>query len=296
MRTDRRTFVAAAGAYLSGCSVHRLARPQAADGLDKILPDLGPNARFGAAAIDASNGRTLSHDGEGRYAMCSLFKVPLAAAILARVDRGDLSLATSIPFTARDVLEYAPVIKANLTAGRLTMGELCAAAVEISDNSAANLLLPFVGGPAGLTRFMRTCGDRISRLDRVEPDLNTNLPADVRDTTTPTAMAGLLRALLAGRILSFDSRQRLISWMVQSKTGKGRIRAGLPQGWPVGTKSGTGENGAANDSAIFWPPGRAPVLLVTFVSGGTASAAERDVAHARAARYFADAALRGFPG
>ena len=182
-----------------------------------ILPDpeairaaTDPSMRLGAAGLDTATGRTVLIDGDARYAMCSTFKVPLAAAILSAVDRGELDLEEKVRFGEPDVLDYAPVIKEHLETGMLSVRALCAAAVELSDNSAANLLLPLVGGPAGLTRFMRDCGDPISRLDRLEPDLNTNLPGDLRDTTTPTTMVGLLHSLLMGDILSERSRQQLI--------------------------------------------------------------------------------------
>lgn len=292
---DRRTFVATCGSLLAGCVLPKATFASALQDPAAILDTLGPGVRLGMAAMDAGNGRTLWHDGESRYAMCSVFKVPLAAAVLSMVDRSTLSLSRMVPFGAQDLLDYAPVVRAHESSGKLTVAELCAAAVEVSDNSAANLLLPLVGGPAGLSTFMRNCGDRVSRLDRFEPDLNTNLAGDPRDTTTPAAMIALLHQILIGRVLSPRSRDQLVAWMTGSTTGLGRIRAGLPGGWRAGAKSGTGMNGAVNDVAIFWPPGRSPILLATFISGGNAPLAEREAAHASVARYMADAAVRGFP-
>ena len=146
------------------------------------------------------------------------------------------------------------MIEANLERGRLPVERLCAAIVTVSDNSAANLLLARIGGPAGFTRFFRRCGDTVTRLDRMEPELNSNLPGDPRDTTTPGAMVGLMRGLLLGDVLAAPSRARLIGWMEGATTGLERLRAGLPSGWRVGDKTGNGANGAANDVAIAWPP------------------------------------------
>lgn len=279
---DRRSFLLAGAALAAAC-----ARPSrqagAGNGLEEIRRTLGPGARLGVAALDTGSGRSLSLDADSRYAMCSTFKMPLAAAILAATDRGEMALADEVRFTQGDVLEYAPVVRDNLDRGGLPLEQLCAAAVEVSDNSAANLLLARIGGPEALTGFMRRCGDEVSRLDRTEPALNTNLPGDPRDTTTSAAMLGLMRTLLLGDVLTPASRARLIGWMVGSTTGLERLRAGFPSNWRVGDKTGTGANGAANDIAVAWPPGRSPILVASYISGGDVQAAARNAAHAAVA-------------
>ena len=284
---DRRTFVVA-GLALAGCST-RPGRMAASGGrFEPIRASLGPGARLGVAAINLGTGRTIEFDANSRYAMCSTFKLPLAAAILEKADRSELSLADEIRFGPSDLLEYAPAVRAAIPRGSLSIAHLCAAAVEVSDNSATNLLLPRVGGPAGLTAFMRKAGDAITRLDRNEPELNTNLPGDPRDTTTPGAMLGLLRAILVGDVLTPFSRPFLIQWMVNASTGRDRLRAGLP-GWQAGDKTGTGPNGANNDVAIAWPPSGAPILIASFISGGDAPNPARNAAHAAVAREIASA-------
>lgn len=218
-------------------------------------------ARLGIFALDTGSGRSLANRADERVLMLSTFKALLAAAVLARVDAGQERLDRRIPFGEADLLSYAPVARAHLREGALSVEALCAATVELSDNTAANLLLPTLGGPAGLTRFLRGIGDAVTRLDRNEPGLNT--PSGEMDTTTPAAMAQSLRAVLAGEALSAASRARLEGWMVASPTGRARLRAGFPDGWRVGDKTGTAGS-QAHDVAIARPPGRAPLIVAAY--------------------------------
>jgi len=289
---DRRAFVIGAGIMAAGCAGYPSGSRRARADFRGMVEILGPGARLGVAALDTASGRWLVHDETSRYAMASTFKVALAGAILAGVDRGALSLDQEIGFGPSDLVSYAPVIEANLAQGRLPLERLCAAIVEVSDNAAANLLLARVGGPAGLTAFIRRCGDAVTRLDRTETALNSNLPGDPRDTTTPAAMVGLLQALLLGDALSPAARGRLIGWMERSTTGRERLRSGLPSGWRVGDKTGTGANGAVNDIAIAWPSSRrGAILIACYQSGGAADAATRNSVHASVARAVAAAFL-----
>ena len=283
---DRRLFLAGAIAAAGGCA---RGGGEARSGFEMLRAELGQRARLGVAAMDTGSGRTLSFDPDSRYAMCSTFKLPLAAAVLGAVDRGVLGLADEIGFGEADVLEYAPVVRAHLARGRLSVERLCAAIVEVSDNSAANLLLRRIGGPARLTAFIRRCGDRVTRLDRFEEALNSNLPGDPRDTTTPAAMLGLMRTLLLGNALAPRSRERLAEWMEGATTGLRRLRAGLPPGWRAGDKTGNGANGAANDIAIAWPPNRPPILIASYISGAEVGDDGRHAAHATVGRIVAAA-------
>jgi beta-lactamase class A len=208
----------------------------------------------------------------------------LAATVLARVDRGEIGLGQSVRFGPDDMLSHAPVTSKHVAEGALTVQELCAAAVQESDNPAANLLLGLVGGPRGVTQFMRTLGDNDTRLDRYELDLNSNLPGDPRDTTTPRAMVSSMERVLLGNALSETSRNLLTEWLVTSTTGLQRIRAGLPPDWKAGDKTGTGENGAVNDLAILWPPGRKPILLAVYMSESRQNTAALSAAHAEIAK------------
>jgi len=284
---DRRSFLAGTALLATGCGSPPTASEQSRTSLELLRAELGQRARLGVAALDTGNGRTFQFDAASRYAMCSTFKLPLAAAILAEAEAGRLRLSDEIRFERADLLDHAPVVRRNLSRGRLSVERLCAAIVEVSDNSAANLLLRRLGGPAQLTAFIRRSGDRVTRLDRYEEELNTNLPGDARDTTTPAAMLGLMQALLLGDALTTPSRARLTGWMEGATTGLGRLRAGLPPGWRAGDKTGNGANGAANDIAIAWPPDRPPILIASYVSGAEVDDAARHAAHAAVGRVIA---------
>lgn len=243
--------------------------------------------RLGVFVLDTQTGRRLAVRADERFAMCSTFKWLLAAQALAAVDRAQLTLETRVPYTSDDLLEYAPVAKERLRRGYMKVDELARAAVVVSDNTAANLLLDKLGGPQGLTQFARSLGDPTTRLDRNEPSLNGNEAGDVRDTTSPRAMVLLMNKVLCGDALSPSSRQLLLGWLEASETGKARLRAGLPPDWAVGDKTGTGEHGACNDVAIAKPRGRAPLLIAAYLSEGHAELPQLEAAHADIARIIA---------
>jgi beta-lactamase class A len=221
--------------------------------------------RLGVFALDTATGRHLDHRGGERFAMCSTFKFLAAAAILRRVDRGKDNLDRQIEYGQADLLEYAPVSKEHVKEGRMVLADVCSAAVEWSDNTAANLLLQILGGPQGLTAFIRTLGDNVTRLDRNEPSLNVVGPGEEHDTSTAAAMVGLLSTVLFGQALSPDSRSRLEGWMLDAKVGPQRIPAGLPPGWRIAHKTGTWSN-QTNDVGVVWPPNRAPIVVAAFYS------------------------------
>ena len=249
--------------------------------------------RLGICALDPDSGRTIGLRQHERFAMCSTFKLLLAAAVLRRADRSQLHLYHKVTFGAGDMLSHAPVTAAKLSVGFLSISELCAAAVKLSDNPAANLLLKEIGGPAALTADLRSMGDTVTRLDRNELALNSNLRGDERDTTTPHAMAHTVARVLTGDVLSAGSRQMLVEWTKASPTGARRIRAGLPAGWIAGDKTGTGANGAVNDVAIVWPPGRGPLILAIYMSESPRPVAELEPVHARVAEYVSAAVMAG---
>jgi beta-lactamase class A len=240
--------------------------------------------RLGVAALDTATGGRVAFRADERFAMCSTFKLPLTAAVLARVDAGRERLDRFVRYSSADLLNYAPITRAHLAAGGMTVSALCAAAIEYSDNTAANLLFASIGGPPALTRYVRGLGDTITRFDRTEPTLNTALPGDPRDTTTPSAMTGLANRILIGDALLPASRARLIGWLEASTTGATRIRAGIPRGWIVGDKTGTGDRHATNDVAIVRPPHRRPWLVAVYYVDSPASPAQRDAVLAGAAR------------
>lgn len=276
MTPTRRHLIAGATA-LAAFPATALAQKKSA--LDRIREETG--GRLGLAVYDSGTGRRYFDGAEARFAMCSTFKVPLAAAVLARADRGEIDLKREIRFSEADLLNHAPVVKANLAKGALPIETLLEAAVVMSDNSAANLVFGQISGPRGLTKFIRSAGDALTRSDRDEPTLNNVRNGEVRDTTTPQAMLWLLNALLLGEALSPASRARLIGWMEVSPTGKERLRAGLPKSWRVGDKTGTSGDGYVNDVAIAVPPGRKPILITCYMDAPTLPIAQANAAHAK---------------
>jgi len=241
-------------------------------------------ARIGVAAVDTASGKRLAYRSEERFPMCSTFKFLAAAAVLKRVDGGQQELDRFVSYDAKDILEYAPVTKAHLKDGGMTLGALCAAAIEQSDNTAGNLLLDTIGGPTGLTNFARSIGDEMTRLDRKEPELNSASAGDERDTTTPAAMCADMQRLLLGNVLSESSRQQLEGWLQHNETGTLMIRAGVPKTWTVGDKTGRCGNGATNDVAIIRPPAGAPILVAIYSMGPASLADDRTAIVAEAAR------------
>jgi len=279
---SRRLFLGAACATLLGCSKRTSLDVASSEPLARLEGQLG--GRVGVCALDTGTGRVLTHRADERFAMCSTFKWVLAAAILQRVERGELALSRPIPFGDKELLDYAPVTRANVGRGSMTIAELAEAAVTVSDNTAANLLLELLGGPAGMTRFLRDHGDSVTRLDRNEPTMSSNEPNDARDTTSPRAMVATLQTLLLTPALTEGSRQTLLGWMASCKTGLTRLRAGLPPAWRVVDKTGTGQCGSANDVAVAWPPGRSPILIAAYLSDSQATKERLDAAHAEIGR------------
>lgn len=228
--------------------------------------------RLGVAILDTASQRLISHRGDERFALCSTFKCLAAAHVLARVDRQQEDLSRRIVYSAEQLVAYSPTTELHVGGQGLSVGSLCEAAMTLSDNTAANLLLDSMGGPEGLTAWLRSIGDTRTRLDRREPDLNENRPQDLRDTTTPVAMLHTLNTLVLGDELTLPSRDQLTAWLVNNQTGDKKLRAGVPGGWRVGDKTGSGSNNASNDVAVIWPGDRPPILVTAYYTGSKASA------------------------
>lgn len=241
-------------------------------------------ARLGVAVLDTGSGKRLAYRADERFPMCSTFKLPAVGAVLARADRGVETLARWFPFGEADLQEWAPVARQDLAKGGMSLGAACAAAIIWSDNTAANIVVKSLGGPAGATACIRAFGDPLTRIDRIEPELNTSIPGDPRDTTTPSAMLADLKALTLGHTLSEASRTRLVTWLINYRTRLPRLAAGLPADWKSAHKTGTGANGSTNDVAILWPPHRAPILAAAYCTGSSRPRAEIEAVLADAAR------------
>lgn len=283
----RQALLSVCGAVVGlGRRFHAAQSPDVAASLAALESRSG--GRLGVCILDTDSGRLVGHRLDERFAMCSTFKLPLAAVVLREADQGRLRLDEAVTITKADLVSYAPVVESEV--GRaMTWAALAEAAQTTSDNAAANLLLKRLGGPAAFTAALRGLGDTVTRLDRTEPALNLVTPGDERDTTSPRAMAALLGRLLAGDALKPASRERLIGWMVATTTGSKRLRAGLPATWRSGDKTGTAQAEAmtdkVNDIGIAWPPGRAPVVITAYFdshrrTGATQPADEAALAEA----------------
>lgn len=219
--------------------------------------------RVGVYAVDTGTGTVIRHRADERFLMCSTSKALVAAAILRQREREPGLLDKVIHYDRSQLLEYAPVTSQHVAEG-MTVSALCDAAITVSDNTALNLLLGVLGGPAAVTAFDRTLGDQVTRHDRTEPELNVGAPGDERDTSTPAQMATDLRALVLGDALDGPGRDLLAGWLKANTTGAKQVRAGVPADWVVGDKTGSGFKGERNDVAVVWPPGRAPLVVTVF--------------------------------
>ena len=275
---DRRQFLALGGAACAGiAAVPLLARAvsaPAAAGFAALEAESG--GRLGVCLWHPASGARFGQRMDERFPMCSTFKFLLAAAVLERAGRGALSLDQRVPVRAADLLAHSPVT-ARHVGKDLGVRDLCRATLTTSDNAAANLLLPLVGGPAGLTAFLRAQGDAVTLAARYEPDANRFAMDDPRDTTSPAAMAGNLQRFVLGDALALAGRRQLADWLIDNETGDARLRAGLPPGWRVGDKTGSNGRDTSNDIAVLWPRrGGTPWVLAAFLQGSTLDDAGRD--------------------
>ena len=285
--TDRRTFCLASGAALLG--LYHGNTWADADALQDTLRDIEATARgrLGVHILDTGTGREHGWRSDERFLMLSSFKLLASALVLDRADRGEESLERRIRYRRQDLVSWSPVTERHVGGTGLSLAQLCEATITTSDNTAANLILASYGGPAALTAYARRLGDRVTRLDRTEPELNVRAASgEPLDTTTPRAMAHTLRALLVGDALSPASRARLLQWLLANTTGGKRLRAGLPVGWQVGEKTGTAGDDA-NDIGIAFPPQRAPVIVTAYLAESATDGATREAALAGVGRLLA---------
>ena len=233
--------------------------------------------RVGLAILNLHNGDKWVYKAYDRFPISSTFKVQLCGAILAKVDTDDENLDRQIKFEKSEIVSWSPVTKNRVQTG-MSVGELCEATMTMSDNTAANLLLETIGGPQGLTSFLRGIGDDTTRLDRWETKLNEGVPGDLRDTTTPAAALSTLEKLLFGKALSMSSRRQLTDWMIDDKVADDLLRASLPEGWEIGDKSGAGGYGSRSIVAVIWPPEKGPILVTVYLTENEADFPTRNQA------------------
>jgi beta-lactamase class A len=267
---SRRALLAAGAGLVASCAT---AAPKGEPDLAALEARSG--GRLGVFVLDTGSGRSYGHRAAERFTMCSTFKLPLAGLVLLAGARGEFDINARRPIVEADRVPFAPVAGPLIGKGDMSLREMAQATQTTSDNICANILMCALGGPEGVTARLRALGDAETRLDRYEPSMNFAPPGEVRDTTTPRAMAATMRRLLLDDVLPATARDELIGWMIATKTGLKRLRAGLPADWRAGDKTGTGladgMTDKINDIAIFWPPGRAPIIVTAYFDSARAS-------------------------
>ncbi|MCO8276229.1 class A beta-lactamase [Actinoplanes sp. TRM 88003] len=238
-------------------------------------------ARLGVHAIDTGTGRTVAYRADERFAHASTFKALLAGVLLRRLS--DAELRRVVKYSRADLLEWAPVTSRHVATG-MRVDALIAATVQHSDNTAANLLLELVDGPKGLQEELREIDDKTTDLSRNEPALNTAVPGDRRDTSTPRALGADLRQFVLGEVLPAPRRQKMVDLLLGNTTGDAYIRAGVPSGWTVGDKTGSGGYGTRNDIAVVWPPTGDPLVVAIQSDRGEPDASSDDALIAEATK------------
>lgn len=286
----RRTFLLAvaatpfAGACLpAGASDQKITRSVMQEEMARL--EASAQGRIGLSAINTADGRRVQYRAEERFPVCSTFKAIAVAAILEKSTADSRLLQQRITYSKEDVEKsgYGPITEKHLADG-MTVAELCAATIQYSDNAAVNLLMKELGGPAAVTTYARSIGDNTFRLDRWEPELNSAIPGDLRDTSTPAAMEKTLQRLALGDALALPQRAQLVAWLKGNTTGGKRMLAGVPKGWIVGDKTGTGSYGTTNDIGVLWPKTGAPIVAAIYFTQHEKNASPRDDVIASATR------------
>jgi beta-lactamase class A len=268
-----------------------LARPEPARAFAASLSDelaaieARSGGRLGVSVLDTASLARVDHRADERFPLCSTFKILAVAAVLKRADAGREHLDRRIVIRRADLVAYSPVVKDRI-GDAMTLADLCAAAMTESDNTAADLILRSLGGPKAVNAYARTLGDATTHLDNKEPLLNHRKPIGLArsDTTTPSAMVRDLQALVLGDALTASSRDQLKAWLLGCRTGDRRLRAGLPEDWQCGDKTGSGDNGSTNDVGVLWPPQRPPLIVAAYLTQTAATYDQREAMLADVAR------------
>lgn len=278
--TSRAALLLLAATALSGCTTPTVtvttptnsAPPPATDRtFAQLEQQFG--ARLGVYILDTGTGRTVTYRADERFAYASTYKALIAGVLLRKAS--DAQLAHVVTYSKADLQSYAPITSKHVATG-MTVNDLIAAALQYSDNTAANLLLDQVGGPSGLQAALRGISDTTTHADRNEPTVNTATPGDIRDTSTPRALGTDLRAFVLGDLLSPARREQLTNLLLGNTTGGPYIRAGVPSGWKVGDKTGNGSYGTRNDIAVVWPPTGGPLIVAVESDRHTQKATSAD--------------------
>ena len=223
------------------------------------------SGRIGVAVLDTKNKQTWAYNGNSHFPMMSTFKTLACAKMLRKSANGELDLSTSSLIKAEELIPWSPVTKTFVNKN-ISVAKACEATMLTSDNTAANIVLQHIGGPQGVTSFLREIGDKVSQLDRIEPELNEAKVGDLRDTTTPIAIVSTLSRLLLGDVLLDTDKNQLRTWMQKNKVSDPLLRSILPQGWFIADRSGAGGNGSRGITAMLWNSGRQPLIISIYLT------------------------------
>ena len=250
------------------------------DGLIKVVAEIEEklSARIGMAVYDQETGKSWEYHANDRFPLSSTFKTIACAALLKKVEQGEENLGRRIVFAKEDLVTYSPITENHTAPKDMSLEDLCHATMTMSDNTAANLVLNSLGGPVAVTEFIRSVGDKTTRLDRIETELNEATPGDLRDTTTPKMMASAITKLILGDALSPASRSQLKEWMIANKVADSLIRASVPEDWVVADRTGAGGYGSRSITAVMWPPHRKPIIAIIYITETKAAFKDRNAA------------------
>lgn len=290
MTITRRAFTISLGAAVGAASIPHAGFGATEDGFTTTVRDIEKElgGRLGVYVWDTHSQREWAYRANERFPLTSTFKAFACGGVLSRVDAGKEKPDRIVRFGKESLVDYSPVTEKHADGAGMALSEICRAAMELSDNSAGNMVLDALGGPGGFTVFMRVIGDTETRLDRRETALNEASPGDVRDTTTPRAAASSLQRLVLGDALSAASRSRLQSWLIGNRVGGPLLRAGLPEDWRIGDRTGAGGHGSRAIVAVMWPPKRKPVIAAIYMTGNDKPMDARNAAIARIGRVLAE--------
>lgn len=251
------------------------------------------HGRIGVFALNTKNKRTFHYRATEPFPLASTAKLMVVAAVLKKGSENNSWLNQTVHYTKQTLITYSPITKQHIDSG-MTIRDLCQAAIIVSDNTAMNLLIKQLGGINAVNQFAHSIGNKSFRLDRLEPNLNSAIPGDLRDTSTPSDMAYSLQTLLLSNELKAEQQKQLVNWLINNKTGDEKIRAGVPKDWIVGDKTGAGDYGTTNDIAIIWPPNQEPIILAIYFTQSEKSNSNSDHIIAEASKIVANEILANF--
>ncbi|WP_085905710.1 class A beta-lactamase [Kiloniella majae] len=277
MHISLQNFQRAVGIF---CLVIGASSAGAADRIVETVTGLEESigGRIGVAVYDLQTGQKWEYRSDEKFPMSSTFKPFACAALLTQNERKDETLERMVSVSRDDLVSYSPVIEKYADDGEVSLRKSCEATVSISDNTAGNLVLKEIGGPEGFTRFMRSIGDNTTRLDRWETELNEAQPDDLRDTTSPKAIATSLQKLLLEDALSPEARIEITNWMLNDRVADDLFRSRLPKGWKIADKTGAGGFGSRGIIAVIWPPSHKAVVASVYMTGNDADFKTRNAA------------------